>query len=463
MNKSLRSVGPLAVAVMVACGVSGLPAGASIEDPAAAAKSAGVAPQIAAFLAEREAGMKGGKKPEEFVPALADGVLKSVDVKALSEPDLRALVDAGIVRSATDTAAVFARLDTLAEEPGRAGLNAALTRMEARLGQRPTNEADWEVRWAAIRAVAGSDELVGAMSGPESDRVLRFAASFGSELEPDRLVKLAQGVPSKVSPAGASQLVEVFTTLLSLKDDVLAKDAREALRVRYAGLVKDTQSALGAAPAEAGSPGEQTARRLDAAAKFFDSPLAKGLLVGAEAPDLNFDWVSGGESFKGLDELKGKVVVLDFWATWCGPCVRSFPNVKKLVERYEGYPVEVIGVTSLQGRHIPTPGNGPAVDTKGDPQKEHQLMGEYITQNGLTWTIAFSKEPVFNPDYGIRGIPHLAIIDTKGVLRFRGLHPAMPLVAKAQMIDELLTEAGMKTPGPVAAEDGDAPAKGGDK
>ena len=47
--------------------------------------------------------------------------------------------------------------------------------------------------------------------------------------------------------------------------------------------------------------------------------------------------------------MKGNVVVVDFWATWCGPCVGSFPQVKELVEYYKGYNVTVLGLTSPQG------------------------------------------------------------------------------------------------------------------
>lgn len=58
--------------------------------------------------------------------------------------------------------------------------------------------------------------------------------------------------------------------------------------------------------------------------------------------------MSSGEE-KSLDDLKGRVVILDFWATKCGPCIGIMPNMRVLTKRYVGYPVEIIGVTSVMG------------------------------------------------------------------------------------------------------------------
>ena len=74
---------------------------------------------------------------------------------------------------------------------------------------------------------------------------------------------------------------------------------------------------------------------------------------GHDAPEMTFTWSKGGPSFSKLSDLKGKVVVLDFWATWCGPCIGSFPNIAELQERYAGYDVAIVGVTSLHERHYP--------------------------------------------------------------------------------------------------------------
>lgn len=160
-------------------------------------------------------------------------------------------------------------------------------------------------------------------------------------------------------------------------------------------------------------------------------------LVGKPAAPLHFSWASR-DGFKTLADLRGKVVVLDFWATWCGPCVASFPQMRELTAHYRGLDVVILGVTSLQGRIIglrPEP-----IDTTDNPKKEMALMTDYIQAKDITWAIAFSDEEVFNPDYGIRGIPHIAIVAPDGTLRHSGLHPSMPHAEKVGKIDALLRE-----------------------
>jgi len=149
-------------------------------------------------------------------------------------------------------------------------------------------------------------------------------------------------------------------------------------------------------------------------------------------------------------------VVLDFWATWCGPCRSSFPRVADLKARYDGYDVVILGITSPQGYHIDK--EGKKTDTAGDQQKELDLMPGFMKDMGMTWDVAFTKDDVFNPDFGVRGIPHVAIIDAQGKVRFNGLHPAVPLKEKAEKIDQLLREAGLPVPAPVVEEKTEKPA-----
>ena len=194
-------------------------------------------------------------------------------------------------------------------------------------------------------------------------------------------------------------------------------------------------------------PGSKTAALADRFLASLENqakaPQVQAALVGKAAPELHFKWVSR-DGLKTLSALKGKVVVLDFWATWCGPCVGSFPQVRELVEHYRGADVEVVGVTSIQGSVSNL--QAQPIDTEGDPAKEMALMKAFIKARDMTWTVAFSEEEVFNPDYGITGIPYMAIIAPDGTVRHTGLHPAMPLAEKTVKIDALLKEFGLKVP-----------------
>ncbi|MBL9207605.1 MAG: TlpA family protein disulfide reductase [Opitutaceae bacterium] len=196
-------------------------------------------------------------------------------------------------------------------------------------------------------------------------------------------------------------------------------------------------------------PGSKAAANADRMMSMLDrkakATQTQAGLIGKIAPNLHFTWLSQ-DGPKTLDAYRGKVVVLDFWATWCGPCIASFPQVAQLVEHYKGTDVAVIGVTSLQG--FVSGLEGGRVDTKGKPDKEMALMHDFIKAKQMTWTVAFSQEEVFNPDYGIMGIPYVAIIAPDGTVRHAGLHPGSSLEDKAAKIDAILKEFNLKTPAP---------------
>jgi thiol-disulfide isomerase/thioredoxin len=171
---------------------------------------------------------------------------------------------------------------------------------------------------------------------------------------------------------------------------------------------------------------------------------SQAAIVGRAAPELHFEW-SSPAGFTTLSALKGKVVVLDFWATWCGPCLSSFPQVRELAAHYAGAAVVVLGVTSIQGRVANL--ESATIDTRGNPARERELMTAFIKAKDMTWPVVFSTEEVFNPDFGVRGIPHMTIIAPDGTVRHNAMHPATPHPQKAAKIDAILREFGLAVPG----------------
>lgn len=115
---------------------------------------------------------------------------------------------------------------------------------------------------------------------------------------------------------------------------------------------------------------------------------------GAKAPEITGKDQNGKEV--SLSGLKGKVVLVDFWATWCGPCRASLPHVKEVYEKYNGKGLEVLAVS---------------LDRSEEPWKE------YIANSGMGMEkyVNIYDAPVKNADnYAIQYIPSKFIIDAEG-------------------------------------------------
>jgi thiol-disulfide isomerase/thioredoxin len=183
-----------------------------------------------------------------------------------------------------------------------------------------------------------------------------------------------------------------------------------------------------------GFPGTKSATT---AARMLKNNATLAALVGKPAPELHFKW-SSPAGLTTLSALKGKVVVIDFWATWCGPCLRAFPEVRENVARFAGAPVIFLGVTSIQGRVSNL--EPKRIDTKGDPAREMALMPRFMQAKAMTWPVAFSEEDVFNPDYGVSGIPYVAIITPDGTVRHAGLNPGDKHADIGRKVEAILRE-----------------------
>ncbi|HAR36844.1 MAG TPA: hypothetical protein DCR87_08115 [Acidobacteria bacterium] len=106
-----------------------------------------------------------------------------------------------------------------------------------------------------------------------------------------------------------------------------------------------------------------------------------------------------------LADYQGRVVILDFWATWCGPCLGSFPGMKKLVEEYQkDSSVAFVFINTWQ-----------------DEANKDQVVKEFLEKNQYPFYVLMDTEDKVVADYGVSGIPTKFIIDPKGKIRFKSI------------------------------------------
>ena len=136
---------------------------------------------------------------------------------------------------------------------------------------------------------------------------------------------------------------------------------------------------------------------------FAATSLASSGLEGQAAPDFALK-SSTGENLR-LSEYRGDVVMINFWATWCGPCIKAIPHMNQLAEQFRGK-VECVGISDESKSAFET-----GIEKKN-------LKG-----SDFRYALALDPKGRMKSAFNVRGIPFVAVMSTDWVVRWQG-HPA---------------------------------------
>ena len=153
-------------------------------------------------------------------------------------------------------------------------------------------------------------------------------------------------------------------------------------------------------------PGAQTAPRMNSR-EWIGKPA-----LDFHVTDLN------GEALS-LEQYRGQVVLLDFWATWCPPCIAEIPNVKKTYEKYKDQKFQIVGIS---------------LDRAKEP------LEAYIEKENLTWLHYWDNIGKVSNLYKVQAIPSTFLIDGEGVIRKTSLRGHALEHAVAELVKENLTK-----------------------
>ncbi len=125
--------------------------------------------------------------------------------------------------------------------------------------------------------------------------------------------------------------------------------------------------------------------------------------TGAPAPPIDLNVLGGGKA--NLAEDRGKVVLVNFWATWCEPCKSEMPALQRLADELQSQPFKLYSV---------------------DLQEDEESIQDFQRQFGLNLYVLLDGDGAVTRAYGVRGLPATFVIDRAGVVRVTRLGPLLP-------------------------------------
>lgn len=148
---------------------------------------------------------------------------------------------------------------------------------------------------------------------------------------------------------------------------------------------------------------------------------------GFSAPDFTLELLNGGQASPEetrrvtLSELRGKVVLINFWATWCPPCRAEMPAIEKVYRAFKPLGLEVLAVNLTD-------------------QDSEAAVRAFVQELGLTFPIPLDRSGEVSARYTLRGLPSTFFVDRQGVIRSLVVGGPMSEALIQSKVEELLGE-----------------------
>ncbi|HEX6302652.1 MAG TPA: redoxin domain-containing protein [Anaerolineales bacterium] len=140
---------------------------------------------------------------------------------------------------------------------------------------------------------------------------------------------------------------------------------------------------------------------------------------GFSAPDFTLETLDGGQIT--LSDLRGKVVLVNFWASWCPPCRAEMPAIESVYRSYKGLGLEVLAVNTTN-------------------QDDVAAAADFVQELGLSFPIPLDHTGAVSASYNLRGLPSSYFIDQQGVIRSMVVGGPMSKALVQSRVEELLRE-----------------------
>lgn len=151
--------------------------------------------------------------------------------------------------------------------------------------------------------------------------------------------------------------------------------------------------------------------------RSIESEKLRFALIGKPALPLDVEaWMNGSPLTD--SDLRGKVVLLDFWAVWCGPCIATFPHLRDWQDKYADKGLVIIGMTRYYQYDWDDEAKKIKRDPELSPEKERAAVISFAEHHKLKHRLAeMPKDSEFSKNYGVTGIPQAVLIDQEGKVR----------------------------------------------